>query len=149
MTKKILGVDVDHGSLGKMKINSLKHDGVRHVTTGLQSWKFLDDCSNQEKHKNNKQRRNKGHNLQSVGTTVKMATEGTEAGGQVSWAVVARLTGLKMKFKRRQYHGTFQAPELEVLDPSLKSERKVEQGPSSDPLKGVRGSRYLRITDMT
>ena len=54
-----------------------------------------------------------------------------------------------MKFKRRQFHGTFQAPELEVLDPSLKSERKVEQGPSSDPLKGVRGCRYLRIPDMT
>lgn len=110
MTKKILGVDVDHGSLGKMKINSLKHDGVRHVTTRLQSWKFLDDCSNQEKHKNNKQRCNKGHNLQSVDTTVKMATEGTEAGGQVSWAVVARLTGLKMKFKRRQYHVHFRHP---------------------------------------
>ena len=147
VTKKIPGVGVDHGSLGKFKINSpSKHDGVRHVATGLQ---FSDDCSNQEKDENNTQRSNKGQKLQSVDTTVKMATEGTERGCQVSWAVVARLIGLKMKFKRRQFHGTFQAPELEVLDPSLKSERKVEQGPSSDPLKGVRGCRYLRMPDMT
>ena len=146
VTKKIPGVGVDHGSLGKFKINSpSKHDGVRHVATGLQ---FSDDCSNQEKDENNTQRSNKGQKLQSVDTTVKMTTE-TEAGCQVSWAVVARLIGLKMKFKRRQFHGTFQAPELEVLDPSLKSERKVEQGPSSDPLKGVRGCRYLRMPDMT
>ena len=147
VTKKIPGVGVDHGSLGKFKINSpSKHDGVRHVATGLQ---FSDDCSNQEKDENNTQRSNKGQKLQSVDTTVKMATEGTERGCQVNWAVVARLIGLKMKFKRRQFHGTFQAPELEVLDPSLKSERKVDQGPSSDPLKGVRGCRYLRIPDMT
>ena len=147
VTKKIPGVGVDHGSLGKFKINSpSKHDGVRHVATGLQ---FSDDCSNQEKDENNTQRSNKGQKLQSVDTTVKMATEGTERGCQVNWAVVARLIGLKMKFKRRQFHGTFQAPELEVLDPSLKSERKVEQGPSSDPLKGVRGCRYLRMPDMT
>ena len=147
VTKKIPGVGVDHGSLGKFKINSpSKHDGVRHVATGLQ---FSDDCSNQEKDENNTQRSNKGQKLQSVDTTVKMTTEETEAGCQVSWAVVARLIGLKMKFKRRQFHGTFQAPELEVLDPSLKSERKVEQGPSSDPLKGVRGCRYLRMPDMT
>ena len=146
VTKKIPGVGVDHGSLGKFKINSpSKHDGVRHVATGLQ---FSDDCSNQEKDENNTQRSNKGQKLQSVDTTVKMTTE-TEAGCQVSWAVVARLIGLKMKFKRRQFHGTFQAPELQVLDPSLKSERKVEQGPSSDPLKGVRGCRYLRMPDMT
>ena len=146
VTKKIPGVGVDHGSLGKFKINSpSKHDGVRHVATGLQ---FSDDCSNQEKDENNTQRSNKGQKLQSVDTTVKMATEETERGCQVSWAVVARLIGLKMKFKRRQFHGTFQAPELEVLDPSLKSERKVEQGPSSDPLKGVRGCRYLRMPDM-
>ena len=149
VTKKIPGVGVDHGSLGKLKTNSPKHDGVRHVASGLQSWKFSDDCSNQEKDENNTQRSNKGQKLQSVDTTVKMATEETEAGCQVSWAVVARLIGLKMKFKRRQFHGTFQAPELEVLDPSLKSERKVEQGPSSVPLKGVRGCRYLRIPDMT
>lgn len=149
VTKKIPGVVVDHGSLERLKINSPKHDGVRHVATGLQSLKFSDDSSDQEKDENNKQRSNKGQKLQSVDTTVKMATEGTEAGCQVSWAVVARLIGLKMKFKRRQFHGTFQAPELEVLDPSLKSERKVEQGPSSDPLKGVRGCRYLRIPDMT
>lgn len=147
VTKKIPGVGVDHGSLGKFKINSpSKHDGVRHVATGLQ---FSDDCSNQEKDENNTQRSNKGQKLQSVDTTVKMATEGTERGCQVSWAVVARLIGLKMKFKRRQFHGTFQAPELEVLDPSLKTERKVDQGPSSDPLKVVRGCRYLRIPDMT
>ena len=147
VTKKIPGVGVDHGSLGKFKINSpSKHDGVRHVATGLQ---FSDDCSNQEKDENNTQRSNKGQKLQSVDTTVKMATEGTERGCQVNWAVVSRLIGLKMKFKRRQFHGTFQAPELEVLDPSLKSERKVEQGPSSDPLKGVRGCRYLRMPDMT
>lgn len=150
VTKKIPGVGVDHGSLGKFKINSpSKHDGVRHEATGLQSWKFSDDCSNQEKDENNTQRSNKGQKLQSVDTTVKMTTEGTEAGCHVSWAVVARLIGLKMKFKRRQFHGTFQAPELEVLDPSLKSDRKVDQGPSSDPLKGVRGCRYLRIPDMT
>ena len=147
VTKKIPGVGVDHGSLGKFKINSpSKHDGVRHVATGLQ---FSDDCSNQEKDENNTQRSNKGQKLQSVDTMVKMATEGTERGCQVSWAVVARLIGLKMKFKRRQFHGTFQAPELEVLDPSLKTERKVDQGPSSDPLKVVRGCRYLRIPDMT
>ena len=147
VTKKIPGVGVDHGSLGKFKINSpSKHDGVRHLATGLQ---FSDDCSDQEKDENNTQRSNKGQKLQSVDTTVKMATEGTERGCQVSWAVVARLIGLKMKFKRRQFHGTFQAPELEVLDPSLKSERNVEQGPSSDPLKGVRGCRYLRMPDMT
>ena len=147
VTKKIPGVGVDHGSLGKFKINSpSKHDGVRHVATGLQ---FSDDCSNQEKDENNTQRSNKGQKLQSVDTTVKMATEGTERGCPVNWAVVARLIGLKMKFKRRLFHGTFQAPELEVLDPSLKSERKVEQGPSSDPLKGVRGCRYLRMPDMT
>ena len=147
VTKKIPGVGVDHGSLGKFKINSpSKHDGVRHVATGLQ---FSDDCSNQEKDENNTPRSNKGQKLLSVDTTVKMATEGTERGCQVNWAVVARLIGLKMKFKRRQFHGTFQAPELEVLDPSLKSERKVEQGPSSDPLKGVRGCRYLRMPDMT
>ena len=147
VTKKIPGVGVDHGSLGKFKINSpSKHDGVRHVATGLQ---FSDDCSNQEKDENNTQRSNKGQKLQSVDTTVKMATEGTERGCQVNWAVVARLIGLKMKFKRRQFHGTFQAPELEVLDPSLKTERKVDQGPSSDPLKVVRGCRYLRIPDMT
>ncbi|CAH3034737.1 unnamed protein product [Porites lobata] len=147
VTKKIPGVGVDHGSLGKFKINSpSKHDGVRHVATGLQ---FSDDCSNQEKDESNTQRSNKGQKLQSVDTTVKMATEGTERGCQVSWAVVARLIGLKMKFKRRQFHGTFQAPELEVLDPSLKTERKVDQGLSSDPLKVVRGCRYLRIPDMT
>ena len=147
VTKKIPGVGVDHGSLGKFKINSpSKHDGVRHVATGLQ---FSDDCSNQEKDENNTPRSNKGQKLLSVDTTVKMATEGTERGCQVNWAVVARLIGLKMKFKRRQFHGTFQAPELEVLDPSLKSERKVEQEPSSDPLKGVRGCRYLRMPDMT
>ena len=147
VTKKIPGVGVDHGSLGKFKINSpSKHDGVRHVATGLQ---FSDDCSNQEKDENKTQRSNKGQKLQSVDTTVKMATEGTERGCQVSWAVVARLIGLKMKFKRRQFHGTFQAPELEVLDPSLKTERKVDQGPSSDPLKVVRGCRYLRMPDMT
>lgn len=149
VTKKIPGVGVDHGLLRKFKINSPKHDGVRHEATGLQSWKFSDNCSNHEKDENNTQRSNKGQKLQSVDTTVKMATEGTERGCQVSWAVVARLIGLKMKFKRRQFHGTFQAPELEVLDPSLKSERKVEQGPSSDPLKGVRGCRYLRMPDMT
>ena len=149
VTKKIPGVGVDHGLLGKFKINSPKHDGVRHEATGLQSWKFSDNCSNHEKDENNTQRSNKGQKLQSVDTMVKMATEGTERGCQVSWAVVARLIGLKMKFKRRQFHGTFQAPELEVLDPSLKSERKVEQGPSSDPLKGVRGCRYLRMPDMT
>ena len=149
VTKKIPGVGVDHGLLGKFKINSPKHDGVRHEATGLQSWKFSDNCSNHEKDENNTQRSNKGQKLQSVDTTVKMATEGTERGCQVSWAVVARLIGLKMKFKRRQFHGTFQAPELEELDPSLKSERKVEQGPSSDPLKGVRGCRYLRMPDMT
>lgn len=51
VTKKTPGVGVDHGSLGKFKINSPKHDGVRHVATGLQSWKFSDDCSNQEKDK--------------------------------------------------------------------------------------------------
>ena len=147
VTKKIPGVGVDHGSLGKFKINSpSKHDGVRHVATGLQ---FSDDCSNQEKDESNTQRSNKGQKLQSVDTTVKMATEGTERGCQVNWAVVARLIGLKMKFKRRQFHGTFQAPELEVLDPSLKTERKVDQGLSSDPLKVVRGCRYLRIPDMT
>lgn len=147
VTKKIPGVGVDHGSLGKFRINSpSKHDGVRHVATGLQ---FSDDCSDQEKDENNTQRSNKGQKLQSVDTTVKMATEGTERGCQVSWAVVARLIGLKMKFKRRQFHGTFQAPELEVLDPSLKTERKVDQGPSSDPLKVVRGCRYLRMPDMT
>lgn len=147
VTKKIPGVGVDHGSLGKFKINSpSKHDGVRHVATGLQ---FSDDCSDQEKDENNTQRSNKGQKLQSVDTTVKMATEGTERGCQVSWAVVARLIGLKMKFKRRQFHGTFQTPELEVLDPSLKTERKVDQGPSSDPLKVVRGCRYLRMPDMT
>ena len=149
VTKKIPGVGVDHGLLRKFKINSPKHDGVRHEATGLQSWKFSDNCSNHEKDENNTQRSNKGQKLQSVDTTVKMATEGTERGCQVNWAVVARLIGLKMKFKRRQFHGTFQAPELEVLDPSLKSERKVEQGPSSDPLKGVRGCRYLRMPDMT
>ena len=149
VTKKIPGVGVDHGLLGKFKINSPKHDGVRHEATGLQSWKFSDNCSNHEKDENNTQRSNKGQKLQSVDTTVKMTTEGIERGCQVSWAVVARLIGLKMKFKRRQFHGTFQAPELEVLDPSLKSERKVEQGPSSDPLKGVRGCRYLRMPDMT
>ena len=149
VTKKIPGVGVDHGLLGKFKINSPKHDGVRHEATGLQSWKFSDNCSNHEKDENNTQRSNKGQKLQSVDTTVKMTTEGTETGCQVSWAVVARLIGLKMKFKRRQFHGTFQAPELEVLDPSLKSERKVDQGPSSDPLKGVRGCRYLRMPDMT
>ena len=149
VTQKIPGVGFDHGSLGKLKTNSPKHDGVRHAATGLQSWKFSDDCSNPEKDENNKQRSNKGQKLQSVDTTVKMTTEGIERGCQVSWAVVARLIGLKMKFKRRQFHGTFQAPELEVLDPSLKSERKVEQGPSSDPLKGVRGCRYLRMPDMT
>ena len=149
VTKKIPGVGVDHGLLGKFKINSPKHDGVRPEATGLQSWKFSDNCSNHEKDENNTQRSNKGQKLQSVDTTVKMATEGTERGCQVSWAVVARLIGLKMKFKRRQFHGTFQAPELEELDPSLKSERKVEQGPSSDPLKGVRGCRYLRMPDMT
>ena len=149
VTKKIPGVGVDHGLLGKFKINSPKHDGVRHEATGLQSWKFSDNCSNHEKDENNTQRSNKGQKLQSVDTTVKMATEGTERGCQVNWAVVARLIGLKMKFKRRQFHGTFQAPELQVLDPSLKSERKVDQGPSSDPLKGARGCRYLRIPDMT
>ena len=149
VTKKIPGVGVDHGLLGKFKINSPKHDGVRHEATGLQSWKFSDNCSNHEKDENNTQRSNKGQKLQSVNTTVKMAREGTEAGCQASWAVVARLIGLKMKFKRRQFHGTFQAPELEVLDPSQKSERKVDQGPSSDPLKVVRGCRYLRMPDMT
>ena len=149
VTQKVPGVGVDHGSLGKIKTNSPKHDGVRHEATGLQSWKFSDNCSNQEKDDNNTQRSNKGQKLQSVDTTVKMAREGTERGCQVNWAVVARLIGLKMKFKRRQFHGTFQAPELEVLHPSLKSERKVDQGPSSDPLKGVRGCRYLRMPDMT
>ena len=127
VTKKIPGVGVDHGLLRKFKINSPKHDGVRHEATGLQSWKFSDNCSNQEKDENNTQRSNKGQKLQSVDTTVKMATEGTERGCQVNWAVVARLIGLKMKFKRRQFHGTFQAPELEVLDPSLKSERKLSR----------------------
>ena len=149
VTQKIPGVGFDHGSLGKIKTNSPKHDGVLHEATGLQSWKFSDDCSKQEKDENNTQRSNKGQKLQSVDTTVKMATEGTERGCQVNWAVVARLIGLKMKFKRRQFHGTFQAPELEVLDPSLKTERKVDQGPSSDPLKVVRGCRYLRMPDMT
>ncbi|KAJ7393883.1 hypothetical protein OS493_003550 [Desmophyllum pertusum] len=48
-------------------------------------------------------------------------------GARVSWAVVARLIGLKMKFKRRQFHGTFQAPELEVLDPSLKNDTRFDQ----------------------
>ena len=109
VTKKIPGVGVDHGLLGKFKINSPKHDGVRHEATGLQSWKFSDNCSNHEKDENNTQRSNKGQKLQSVDTTVKMATEGTERGCQVNWAVVARLIGLKMKFKRRQFHGTFQA----------------------------------------
>ena len=37
--------------------------------------------------------------------------------GSVSWAVVTRLIGLKTTFKRRRLHGTFQAPELEMLDP--------------------------------
>ena len=109
VTQKVPGVGVDHGSLGKIKTNSPKHDGVRHEATGSRSWKFSDDCSNQEKDENNTQRSNKGQKLQSVDTTVKMATEGTERGCQVNWAVVARLIGLKMKFKRRQFHGTFQA----------------------------------------
>lgn len=62
-----------------------------------------------------------------------------------SWAVVARLIGLKMKFKRRQLHGTFQAPELEVLDPSLNKNRKTDKEKSSDPWVGVKDCRYLRL----
>lgn len=74
------------------------------------------------------------------------ATAATKLSGMsVSWAVVARLIGLKTKFKRRRLHGTFQAPELEVLDPSLKHDRRFGQAKPNDPWKAVKGCRYLRI----
>ena len=67
------------------------------------------------------------------------------ANGQVSWAVVARLIGLQMKFKRRRINGKFQAPELEVLDPTLKNERRVCQETPTDPFQEVKDCRYLRM----
>ena len=67
------------------------------------------------------------------------------SGGSVSWAVVARVIGLKTKFKRRRLHGTFQAPELEVLDQSLRNDRRFGQAKLNDSWKAVTGCRYLRM----
>ena len=71
--------------------------------------------------------------------------EDTPTQSNASWAVVARLIGLKMKFKRRKLHGTFQAPELEVLDPSLNKDSRFGQEKSVDPWEEVKDCRYLRL----
>jgi len=65
--------------------------------------------------------------------------------GRVSWAIVARMIGLKTKFIRPRLHGTFQAPELEVLDPLLKNDRRFGQAKLDDPWKAVKDCRYLRM----
>ena len=67
----------------------------------------------------------------------------------VSWAAVAKLIGMKMKFKRRLLHGKFQAPVLQV--PDLRFEEKTAMSKSGlennskkewDTLKNCR---YLRM----
>ena len=133
--------EVELKTFEKRGLNLPKWERVR-VTKSKREKVSTEDCNNQEKAGNPVQTSNKSHNLQSVETGEKIVTKEP---GKVSWAVVARLIGLKLKFKRRQVHGIFQAPELEVLDPTLNNKKRVGQETYSDPLEGVKDCRYLRM----
>jgi len=135
---------IGNETFGKQGQNLLqKCDNIRNRATTSKRGQLHDNHNNKEKTENPMKPLNKGCDLTSDEKAEVTATKASS--GQANWAVEARLIGLKMKFKRRQINGTFQAPELEVLDPSLKNERRACQEISNDPLKGVKGCRYLRM----
>ena len=134
--------DIGNETFGKQGQNLLqKCDSIRARATTSKIGQLPDNYNNKEKAENPMKSLNKGCDLTSDEKAEESAMKASSA--QANWAVVARLIGLKMKFKRRQINGTFQAPELEMLDPSLKNERRACQEISNDPLKGVKGCRYL------
>lgn len=135
--------DLQNQTFGKRRQNLQKYDGIRNRATKQQRGRLSEDCSKQEKDETAIKLSNKTRHLHSSETDEETATKARV--GQASWALLARLIGLKMKFKRRQIHGEFQAPELEVMDPSLKTESRVRHDKFNDPWQGVKGCRYLRI----
>lgn len=139
--------EIENETLRKRRLNLAKCKNPQHESTKTQKEKVSEDCRNL-KERELKDRVSIYCSRKSDSLSFGKA-EATAArrppGGSVSWAVVARLIGLKTKFKRRRLHGTFQAPELEVLDPSLKNDTKFGQGKSNDPWKAVKDCRYLRM----
>ena len=139
---KVTKRNIKNETLGKERSYLPKCDSIKHQATDTKRGQLFEDSSYQKKESTIKLS-SKSRFLHGVGSAKERATK--VANEQVSWAVVARLIGLQMKFKRRRINGTFQAPLLEVLDPTLKNERRVCQETSTDPFKEVKGCRYLRI----
>lgn len=137
--------DIKNETLRKRESNLPKSERLPNEPTKTQREKVLEGRSNLRDKEKDRAAIDftRSTDLHSFGKVEDTPTK--EPGGTVSWAVVARLIGLKTKFKRRQLHGTFQAPELEVLDPSLKTDTKFGQEKSNDPWKAVKGCRYLRM----
>ena len=135
--------NIENETLRKEGSTLPKYDSIKHQATDTNREKLSEDSSYQGK-ESTVETSNK---IRSVLRSVESADESATkvAAEQVSWAVVARLIGLQMKFKRRRINGKFQAPELEVLDPTLKNERRVCQETPTDPFQEVKGCRYLRI----
>lgn len=134
--------NIENETLGKEGSTLPKYDSIKHQATDTKRKKLSEDSSYQGK-ESTVEPSNKSRFLHGVESADESATK--VANGQVSWAVVARLVGLQTKFKRRRINGKFQAPELEVLDPTLQNERRVCQETPTDPFQEVRGCRYLRM----
>ena len=138
--------EIENQTLRKRRLALQKWENQQNKSTRAQEEKASADCRNL-KEKESKDRvsidcsRKDSYSFGKAETTV--ATKPFD--GSVSWAAVARFIGLKTKFKRRRLHGTFQAPKLEVLDPSLKNDRRFGQAKSPDPWNGLKGCRYLRM----
>ena len=138
--------EIENETLRKRRLALPKWENPQNKSTRAQEEKASADCRNL-KEKESKDRvsidcsRKGSHSFGKAETPV--ATKPFE--GSVNWAAVARLIGLKTKFKRRRLHGTFQAPELEVLDPSLKNDRRFGPAKPNDPWNAVKGCRYLRM----
>ena len=135
--------NIENKTLGKEGSTLPKYDNIEHQATDTKREKLSEDSSYQVKEsivETSNKSNSVLHGVESADESVtKVANE------QVSWAVVARLIGLQMKFKRRRINGEFQAPELEVLDPTLKNKKRVCQETPTDPFQEVKGCRYLRM----
>ena len=137
---------IENETLRKRRLALPKWENPQNESTKAQEEKVSEDCRNL-KEKESKDRvsvdcsRKGSYSFGKAENPV--ATKPFE--GSVNWAAVARLIGLKTKFKRRRLHGTFQAPELEVLDPSLKIDRRFGPAKPNDPWNAVKGCRYLRM----
>ena len=139
--------EIENETLRKRRLALPKWKNPQNEPTKTQEEKVFEDCRNLKKKESKDRvsidcsRKNDSHSFGKAEATA--ATKLSR--GSANWAEVASLIGLKTKFKRRRLHGTFQAPELEVLDPSLKHDRRFSQAKPDDPWKAVKGCRYLRM----